>query len=165
MVVFLTADLICHFFYLTADCVLVSGALLQDGFEWREGFQRAPRVARLSVNVRNLELDRRENVSDVLLRSDTNQEGQKRDATAQGEGHWSRLAGGGETPQLHLLVRRVRRAGGLARLRSHAALGAVRRAVAVEVEAVRKGGFVEEVGGQVVLKIWKQETQKKKPRI
>lgn len=57
--------------YLSADCVLVPSALLQDGFEWREGFRRAPCVTRLSVHVRNLELDRRENVPDVLLCLDT----------------------------------------------------------------------------------------------
>lgn len=56
--------------YLASDGVLVSGALLQDGFERREGFRRAPCVARLSVDVRNLELHRREDVSDVLLRLD-----------------------------------------------------------------------------------------------
>lgn len=68
------------------------------------------------------------------------------------------MFGGGETT-LHLLVRHVRRAGRLARLRSHAPPGAVRRAVAVEVEAVRKGRFVEEVGGQIVVKIWRRETR------
>lgn len=61
---------------------------------------------------------------------------------------------------LHLLVRHVRRAGQLARPRSHPAPGAVRRAVAVEVEAVREGRFVEEVGGQIVVKIWKKRKER-----
>lgn len=142
--------------YLAADGVLVSGALLQDGFERREGFRRAPCVARLSVDVRNLELHRREDVSDVLLRLDT----------STNDTHVMLLPkvealvvfGGGETVR-HLLVRHVRRAGELARPRSHAPPGAVGGAVAVEVEAVRKGRFVEEVGGQIVLKIWEGGTR------
>lgn len=133
-------------------------ALLQDGFEWREGFRRAPRVARLSVDVGNLELDRRENVSDVLLRLDASTK--DRNVTSLLKVDLLVLAfGAGETTTPHLLVRHVRRAGQLARLRSHAPPGAVRRAVAVEVEAVREGRFVEEVGGQVVVEIWGRETR------
>lgn len=67
--------------------------------------------------------------------------------------------GGGEATARHLLVRHVRGAVELARPRSHAPPGAVGRAVAVEVEAVRKGRFVEEVGGQIVLKIWRRGTR------
>lgn len=142
--------------YLAADGVLVSGALLQDGFEWREGFRRAPCVARLSVDVRNLELHRREDVSDVLLRLDANTN--DRNVTLLPKVEALVVFGGGETVR-HLLVRHVRLAGELARPCSHAPRGAVGGAVAVEVEAVRKGRFVEEVGGQIVLKIWEGGTR------
>lgn len=135
----------------------MSGALLQDGFERREGFRRAPCVARLSVDVRNLELHRREDVSDVLLRLD-NANTNDRNVMLLPKVEALVVFGGGETAR-HLLVRHVRRAGELARPRSHVPAGAVGGAVAVEVEAVRKGRFVEEVGGQIVLKIWEGGTR------
>lgn len=148
--------------YLAADCVLVPSAPLQDGLEWMEGLRRTPCVLRLPVNVRNLELDRRENVSDVLLRLETRAQRtenvmlllQVKALVVFGS------CCGGETT-LHLLVGHVRGAGLLARPRSHAAPGAVRRAVAVEVEAVREGRLVEEVGGQIVVKIWEKEEREK----
>lgn len=53
----------------------------------------------------------------------------------------------------YLLVSHVCRTGDLAGSRSHTAPCAIGRSVIMEIETMRKGGFMEEISSQVILKI------------